>query len=63
MPVPKSKTALQRLIAEKEKEMRLAAKDLNFELAGILRDEIKELTKKAAAVEEVMKGAKIMKKK
>jgi excinuclease ABC subunit B len=62
MPVPKSKTALQRLIAEKEKDMKAAAKELNFELAGILRDEVRELNKKAAAVEEVMKGAKIMKK-
>jgi excinuclease ABC subunit B len=46
MPIPKSKTAMQRLIADKEKEMKLAAKELNFELAGILRDEIKELNKK-----------------
>jgi excinuclease ABC subunit B len=45
-PVPRSKTALQKLIAEKEREMREAAKLLNFELAGILRDEIKELAKK-----------------
>ena len=61
-PVPRSKTALQRLIAEKERDMKAAAKELNFELAGILRDEIRELNKKAAAVEEVMKDAKIMKK-
>jgi excinuclease ABC subunit B len=61
-PVPRSKTALQRLIVEKERDMRAAAKELNFELAGILRDEIRELNKKAAAVEEVMKDAKIMKK-
>jgi excinuclease ABC subunit B len=60
-PVPRSKTALQRLIAEKERDMRAAAKELNFELAGILRDEIKELNKKAAAVEDVMKDAKIIK--
>jgi excinuclease ABC subunit B len=45
-PVPKSKTALKELIAEKEKEMRTAAKHLDFELAGILRDEIRELMKK-----------------
>jgi excinuclease ABC subunit B len=61
MPVPKSKTALQRLIADKEKEMRVAAKELNFEMAGILRDEIRELNKKAAAVEEVLKGVKTAK--
>ncbi len=57
-PVPRSKTALQRLIAEKEREMKLAAKELNFELAGILRDEIRELNKKAGAVEEVMKAGR-----
>jgi excinuclease ABC subunit B len=57
-PVPRSKTALQRLIAEKERDMRTAAKELNFEMAGILRDEIRELNKKAAAVEEVMKVAR-----
>ena len=44
-PVPKSKIALKELIAEKEREMRKAAKHLDFELAGILRDEIRELTK------------------
>jgi excinuclease ABC subunit B len=60
-PVPRSKTALQRLIAEKEREMKTAAKELNFELAGILRDEIRELQKKAATVEEVMKDARIKK--
>jgi excinuclease ABC subunit B len=60
-PVPKSKTALQKLIAEKERDMRTAAKELDFELAGILRDEIRELNKKAAAVEDVMKGAKAVK--
>ncbi len=42
--------------------MKDAAKELNFELAGILRDEIRELNKKAAKVEEVMKDAKLMKK-
>ncbi len=47
-PVPKSKTALQKLIAEKECEMREAAKRLNFELAAILRDEIKALSKESA---------------
>jgi excinuclease ABC subunit B len=46
-PVPKSKTALKALIADKEREMKDASKRLDFELAAILRDEIKELTKKA----------------
>jgi len=36
----------EKYIKEKEKEMRKAAKDLNFELAALLRDEIKELKKK-----------------
>ncbi len=45
-PVPKSKTALQKLIADKEREMREAAKHLDFELAALLRDEIKELSRK-----------------
>jgi excinuclease ABC subunit B len=45
-PVPHSKAALQKLIKEKEREMRTAAKALDFELAGILRDEIRELRKK-----------------
>jgi excinuclease ABC subunit B len=45
-PVPKSKTAMQKLIAEKEREMKAASKQLQFELAAILRDEIKELSKK-----------------
>jgi len=45
-PISKSKTALQKLIADKEHEMREAAKHLDFELAAILRDEIRELSKK-----------------
>jgi len=47
-PVPKSKTALAKLIADKEREMKAASKHLDFELAAILRDEIRELGKKAA---------------
>jgi excinuclease ABC subunit B len=58
-PVPRSKTALQKLIAEKQREMRTAAAELNFEMAGILRDEIHELNKKVAIVEEVIKDTKI----
>ncbi len=46
-PIPKSKTGMQKLIADKEREMREAAKRLDFELAALLRDEIKELYKKA----------------
>ncbi len=46
-PVPKSKTAMEKLIREKEREMREAAKELDFELAAILRDEIRVLTRDA----------------
>jgi excinuclease ABC subunit B len=45
-PLPRSKTAIQKLIGEKEREMKDSAKRLDFELAAILRDEIKELSKK-----------------
>ena len=45
-PLPKTKTSLLSLIAEKEKEMKLVAKELDFELAAILRDEISELMKR-----------------
>ena len=44
-PIPKSKKAIESLIKDKEREMREAAKRLDFELAAILRDEIKVLTK------------------
>jgi excinuclease ABC subunit B len=45
-PLPKSKTVLKDLIQRKEKEMKEAAARLDFELAAILRDEIKALAKK-----------------
>lgn len=45
-PIKKrGKKELEQYIKSKEKEMRRAAKGLNFELAAILRDEIKELKK------------------
>ena len=44
------KTELQRLIQELEKQMKQAAKDLEFEKAAALRDQIFEL--KAILVEE-----------
>ena len=45
-PIPKSGPALAKLITEKEREMKEAAKQLDFELAAILRDEVRALTKK-----------------
>jgi len=45
-PVSSTKQELEKFIKEKEKEMREAAGRLDFELATLLRDEIKELKKK-----------------
>jgi len=45
MPIPKSKKGFELMIKEKEQEMRKAAQELNFELAAILRDELKILKK------------------
>lgn len=47
-PLPKSEKEMKKFIKGKEKEMRQAANDLDFELAAILRDEIKELKKRIA---------------
>jgi len=47
-PIPKSKTALKLFIRDKEGEMKRAAEHLDFELAAILRDEIKALSKKTS---------------
>ncbi|MEK9173626.1 MAG: excinuclease ABC subunit UvrB [Patescibacteria group bacterium] len=44
-PVSRSKKGLERLIKDKEREMREAAKNLEFELATLLRDEIRALSK------------------
>lgn len=41
--VGKSKKDLERLIKQKEREMKQASNDLEFELAAILRDEIRQL--------------------
>ncbi len=43
--LPKSKDAILKLINQKEQEMKEAARKLDFELAAILRDEIRELSK------------------
>ncbi len=45
-PLPKSKTMLEKLVKQKEREMKEAAERLDFELAAILRDEIRILSKK-----------------
>jgi len=44
-PLPKSLSGIKKLLAEKEKEMKESAGRLDFELAAILRDEIKQLSK------------------
>ncbi len=44
-PISKSKTAREKLLKDKEREMKEASKRLDFELAAILRDEIKSLIK------------------
>ncbi|RJQ26046.1 excinuclease ABC subunit UvrB [Candidatus Parcubacteria bacterium] len=41
---PKTKKGIEQLLKEKEREMKEAAEELNFELATLLRDEIKQLT-------------------
>jgi len=51
-PVPASKKGLLSLLADKEREMKAAAKALNFELAALLRDEIKDLAKKLDKIEK-----------
>jgi excinuclease ABC subunit B len=43
-PLPKSQATFERLIKEKEREMKEAARRLDFELAAILRDEIRALS-------------------
>jgi excinuclease ABC subunit B len=46
-PLLSSKTGLAKLIKEKERDMREAAGELNFELATLLREELKILKKKS----------------
>ncbi|MFH1246150.1 MAG: excinuclease ABC subunit UvrB [Candidatus Liptonbacteria bacterium] len=61
-PVPKSRRGIEELMKDKEREMKEAAKRLDFELAAILRDEIgalaKELRKgKSAKTGKIIKAA------
>jgi excinuclease ABC subunit B len=60
-PIGKNPTAMKRLLMDKEKEMREAAKNLDFELATVLRDEIRELEKlvKKKSVESPVSSKKI----
>lgn len=55
-PVPKTRRALEKLIKEKEREMKEAAKQLDFELAALLRDEMVTLAKQ---LKEEEKGSSI----
>ncbi len=51
-PVPGKKASIEALIRDKEREMKEAAKRLDFELAALLRDEIRELIKKTKLVKK-----------
>ncbi len=48
-PLPRSKNEIRKIMETKEKEMKEAAGKLDFELAAVLRDEIKVLSKKIHA--------------
>ena len=52
-PIPKSKKQAEKLIKEKEREMREAASQLDFELAAILRDEIALIKSGGKAKKEI----------
>ena len=60
--VGRSKQALAKLLKQKEREMKAASNDLNFELAAILRDEIRALRiqEKEAADEPETKEAGVV---
>jgi len=53
MPIPKSKKQVERLIKNKEAEMKKAAMSLEFELAAILRDEVTLLKSGGKARKEI----------
>jgi excinuclease ABC subunit B len=53
-PVPRSGRARAALVKEKEQAMKEAAEELNFELAAILRDEIRILKKQATGKKRVV---------
>ncbi|MDD4931560.1 MAG: excinuclease ABC subunit UvrB [Candidatus Colwellbacteria bacterium] len=61
-PVARSKSDLERLLKAKEHDMKKAADDLDFELAAVLRDEIRTLEEKLGKnIDKTIKG-KAMKK-
>ncbi len=55
--LPESRSALEKLLREKEREMRVAAKELNFELAAILRDEVRTLAEQLGTAPRSKKDA------
>ena len=61
LPIPKSKKGFELIIREKEQEMKKAAEELNFELAAILRDELKILKKEEEKMKKGKKKSEISK--
>ena len=51
--------SVEEIIKEKEKEMKEAAKNLQFELAALLRDEVKELKKRPMALKRIVDDKKV----
>ncbi len=51
-PIAKSKSALEKLLKDKVRDMRVAAEGLDFELATVLRDEIRVLEEKLGKRED-----------
>ena len=49
--IPESREDITRLIVELEKQMKTAARNLDFEKAALLRDRIVELRKELALME------------
>ncbi|MEK7608522.1 MAG: excinuclease ABC subunit UvrB [Patescibacteria group bacterium] len=61
-PIPKTKSAMEKLLKAKEGEMRRAAERLDFELAAVLRDELRVLTRKVKGSAMLKGGEKKAKK-
>lgn len=53
-PLPRSKSQLEEIIKIKEREMKEAAQQLDFELAAILRDEIRILSQKLSQKRKIL---------